>query len=144
MWRNADVLDFVGWLRAHNERNPARGAGFFGLDLYSLYRSIDAVIRYLDSVDVAAGLRARRRYACLEQFQESEASDRRGSDRRHTTRRKLGFATSLTRLRERSTQAVARGGKSSVVSDRRFIPSRPSAAPPSPRSTSAGRTETAP
>ena len=27
MWRNADVLDFVGWLRAHNETQPAERAG---------------------------------------------------------------------------------------------------------------------
>jgi erythromycin esterase-like protein len=73
MWRNADVLDFVGWLRARNDRHPERPAGFYGLDLYSLYRSIAAVIRYVDSVDVAAGRRARRRYACLEQFNASEA-----------------------------------------------------------------------
>jgi len=37
MWRNADVLDFVGWLRSHNDRRPegAPKAGFYGLDLYS-------------------------------------------------------------------------------------------------------------
>ncbi|HKX62594.1 MAG TPA: erythromycin esterase family protein, partial [Verrucomicrobiae bacterium] len=40
MWRNADVLDFVGWLRAHNESRPVEErAGFYGLDLYSLHRS---------------------------------------------------------------------------------------------------------
>ena len=72
MWRNADVLDFVGWLRAHNER--ARGpVGFYGLDLYSLYRSIEAVIGYLDTVDPSAAERARRRYACFERFEESQA-----------------------------------------------------------------------
>lgn len=37
MWRNADVLDFVGWLRAHNDQiaDPALRVGFYGLDLYS-------------------------------------------------------------------------------------------------------------
>ena len=47
MWRNAAVLDFVGWLREHNGR-PGRDerakAGFYGLDLYSLYRSVHEVI----------------------------------------------------------------------------------------------------
>ena len=70
MWRNAVVLDFVGWLREHNDRlgadEPAK-AGFYGLDLYSLYRSIHEVIAYLDRVDPAAAARARERYACLEQ-----------------------------------------------------------------------------
>src|SRR5881227_1308403 len=39
MWRNADVLDFVGWLRAHNEAHAA-SVGFYGLDLYSLHGSM--------------------------------------------------------------------------------------------------------
>ena len=69
MWRNADVLDFVGWLRAHNERLPADGrrVGFYGLDLYSLHASMDAVVTYLDKVDPEAARRARRRYACFDQ-----------------------------------------------------------------------------
>ena len=38
MWRNADVLDFVGWLRAHNDGvREDRKVGFYGLDLYSLH-----------------------------------------------------------------------------------------------------------
>jgi len=50
MWRNADVLDFVGWLRAYNEgRGDAKPARFFGLDLYSLHRSIELVLEYLDA-----------------------------------------------------------------------------------------------
>src|SRR5581483_9018711 len=42
MWRNADVLDFIGWLRAYNDSLPSGGtkAGFYGLDLYSLHTSI--------------------------------------------------------------------------------------------------------
>ena len=69
MWRNADVMDFVGWLRAYNDTRPAPArAGFYGLDLYSLFTSIDAVIRYLDRVDPAAAARARDRYACFDRF----------------------------------------------------------------------------
>jgi erythromycin esterase-like protein len=72
MWRNAVVLDFVGWLRGHNDRSadPRRRVGFYGLDLYSLYGSIDAVVAYLDRVDPDAAGRARARYGCLEQFGE--------------------------------------------------------------------------
>jgi erythromycin esterase-like protein len=65
MWRNADVLDFVGWLRAFNERSP-RAVGFYGLDLYSLHASMQAVLAYLDRVDADAARRARTRYACFE------------------------------------------------------------------------------
>jgi len=67
MWRNADVLDFVGWLRTHNDRIPdSRRVGFYGLDLYSLHASMDAVLEYLARVDPAAAQRARRRYACFD------------------------------------------------------------------------------
>ena len=56
MWRNADVLDFVGWLRNHNDSLPraCRKVGFYGLDLYSLHASMAAVIAYLDKVDPEA------------------------------------------------------------------------------------------
>ncbi len=70
MWRNADVLDFVGWLRAHNDNLPAgaRPAGFYGLDLYSMHASMAAVLEYLDIVDPEAARRARHRYACFDHF----------------------------------------------------------------------------
>ncbi|MCC7415547.1 MAG: erythromycin esterase family protein [Acidobacteria bacterium] len=71
MWRNADVLDFVGWLRTHNDgRPPDARAGFYGLDLYSLRTSMQAVLRYLDTVDPDGARIARRRYGCFDQFGE--------------------------------------------------------------------------
>lgn len=72
MWRNADVLDFIGWLRAHNDdlADGAEKAGFFGLDLYSLHASIEAVLNYLDKVDPIAASSARYRYSCFEHFAE--------------------------------------------------------------------------
>jgi erythromycin esterase-like protein len=76
MWRNADVLDFVGWLRSHNDtiKAGARKVGFYGLDLYSLHASMAAVIAYLEIVDPAAALRARKRYACFEAYGENGQS----------------------------------------------------------------------
>jgi erythromycin esterase-like protein len=70
MWRNADVLDFIGWLRAYNDSLPpgATKAGFYGLDLYSLHASIEAVLNYLDKVDPEGAQRARHRYGCFEHF----------------------------------------------------------------------------
>ena len=72
MWRNADVLDFVGWLREHNDERPenARKVGFYGLDLYSLYASMQAVVAYLEHSDPEAARRARYRYSCFDQFHE--------------------------------------------------------------------------
>jgi erythromycin esterase-like protein len=72
MWRNRDVVSFIEWLHGHNASLPAASrVGFYGLDLYSLHRSIDAVLAYLRKVDPAAVERARYRYACLENFGEN-------------------------------------------------------------------------
>ena len=72
MWRNADVLDFVGWLRDHNDAAGPGSAkvGFYGLDLYSLHASLEAVVAYLDKVDPVAAGRARARYACFDHYGE--------------------------------------------------------------------------
>lgn len=67
MWRNSEVLDFILWLRQWNDSlGPGRPkTGFYGLDLYGLYASMEAVLTYLDRVDPEAAARARERYACL-------------------------------------------------------------------------------
>src|SRR5436190_18323021 len=71
MWRNTVVQGFTEWLRGRNAGLlPERQAGFYGLDLYSLYTSIQSVLAYLDKTDPEASRRARFRYACFEQFGE--------------------------------------------------------------------------
>ena len=67
---DADVLDFIGWLRSYNDSLPpdALKTGFYGLDPYSLHASIEAVLNYLDKVDPEGAQRARHRYACFEHF----------------------------------------------------------------------------
>jgi erythromycin esterase-like protein len=73
MWRNSEALDFVEWLREHNDAfgDQARKVGFYGLDLYSLFTSIEEVLAYLDKVDPEAAQRARYRYSCFEDFNEN-------------------------------------------------------------------------
>ena len=71
MWRNTVVRDFVEWLRAFNRGHARReGAGFYGMDLYSLFGSIEAVLQYLDRTDPQAARRARARYACFDHYGE--------------------------------------------------------------------------
>src|SRR5438128_3604941 len=72
MWRNTVVVEFIEWLREFNQRlDPKRApAGFYGMDLYSLHASIDAVLSYLQKVDPEAERRARRRYSCFEHFSQ--------------------------------------------------------------------------
>ena len=68
MWRNREVRDFVEWLRAHNAgiADPERRVRFFGLDLYSLRTSMEAVVDYLADVDPTEARRAQSRYACFD------------------------------------------------------------------------------
>ncbi|WP_218026899.1 erythromycin esterase family protein [Nocardia vaccinii] len=75
MWCNTVVRDFVGWLRLHNDtqrRSGGRLAGFYGLDLYSMHRSMQQVISYLEQADPAAADRAKRRYACFDRTSEND------------------------------------------------------------------------
>ncbi|MGZ5227432.1 MAG: erythromycin esterase family protein, partial [Burkholderiales bacterium] len=72
MWRNTAVAEFVEWLRERNDALP-RGsakAGFYGLDLYSLHTSMNAVLQFLESVDPRAAKDARERYSCFDHFGE--------------------------------------------------------------------------
>ena len=74
MWRNAEVMRFLDWLRGHNAGlPPERRAAFRGLDVYSLGASIGAVIGYLDKVDPNQAAAARRRYGCLTPWQDEPA-----------------------------------------------------------------------
>lgn len=70
MWRNAEVLELVRWLRERNDALPAGEprVGFYGLDVYGLYASIEAVLRFLDGVDPGAARAARERYRCFDGY----------------------------------------------------------------------------
>ncbi|MGC2238833.1 MAG: erythromycin esterase family protein [Pyrinomonadaceae bacterium] len=71
MWRNSDVLDFVGWLKSYNDKLEIDDKiGFYGLDLYSLHSSMEAVLDYLNKVDPEAARRARYRYSCFDHYGE--------------------------------------------------------------------------
>jgi erythromycin esterase-like protein len=74
MWRNREMLEFITWLRAHNAKHVREDrVGVYGLDLYSLYRSADAVIRYLETVDPGQAESARARYEALDHVREPQS-----------------------------------------------------------------------
>lgn len=124
MWRNADVLDFVGWLRTHNDDLPpqAMRVGFYGLDLYSLHTSIAAVLDYLDRIDPEAGQRARARYACFDHFGKDEQAYGYATG--------LGLAESceeevvsqLVEMHRRATEYARRDGR--IAADEYFYASQ--------------------
>jgi erythromycin esterase-like protein len=76
MWRNTDVLAFLERLRSWNESLAVEKgrAGFYGLDIYNMSDSIDAVLRYLDDVDAKSAAVARERYGCLTPWQRDPAT----------------------------------------------------------------------
>ncbi len=75
MWRNREVASFIDWLREHNRlvEDPLQEVAFCGLDLYSMFRSRDAVLEYLDRVDPEAATTARARYGCLTPWEHDPA-----------------------------------------------------------------------
>jgi erythromycin esterase len=71
MWANREVAEFAEWMRDHNQRlAESRQAGFYGLDVYSLWDSMHAVVEYLESVDPALARSARAAYRCFEPYGE--------------------------------------------------------------------------
>jgi len=73
MWRNGEVLSFIEWLRTHNAAlAPEARVGFYGLDMYSLYRSSEAVIDYLEKVDHDQATIARQQYAALDHVRDPQ------------------------------------------------------------------------
>lgn len=113
MWRNADVLDFIGWLRAHNDALPADAArvGFYGLDLYSLNTSIGAVLDYLDKIDPEAAQRARYRYACFEGFGEDPQAYGHAASFDLSASCEQEVVSHLVELRRRVAEYAGRAGR---------------------------------
>jgi len=74
MWRNTVVEEFVEWLRKHNDEIPniQDKVRFYGLDLYSLFRSADLVIEYLKKVDPKSAELAKQRYGTLNRYRDNE------------------------------------------------------------------------
>jgi hypothetical protein len=77
MWRNRVVVDFIEWLRGHNDQfgnDMNKKVAFYGMDLYSFYSSMDAVIEYLEKVSPEDAKVARRRYSNFDRFQGEPAA----------------------------------------------------------------------
>jgi erythromycin esterase-like protein len=73
MWRNTQMQEFISWLRQYNFNQGQKQVGFYGLDLYSLYASIETVLKYLQEVDPQTADIARHKYGCLEPWEDPAA-----------------------------------------------------------------------
>jgi erythromycin esterase-like protein len=104
MWRNHVIVELVEWLRADEG-----GAGFYGLDLYSLRESMAAVVGYLDTIDPQAAARARRRYGCFDHFDEQAYGYVTASGEKDPCEDDV--VAQLRELRERAAELAARDGR---------------------------------
>jgi len=113
MWRNTVVLEFVEWLRDYNSSLPvgATKVGFYGLDLYSLYTSIESVLGYLDKIDPAAAKRARYRYSCFEHFAEDTQAYGYSANFGITESCERDVIEQLIELRRRAADYARRDGR---------------------------------
>jgi erythromycin esterase-like protein len=69
MWANWEVAALAAWLRRDNGGRPAEErVGFYGLDVYSLWESLQAIERYLAEADPDALPAARQAFACFEPY----------------------------------------------------------------------------
>jgi erythromycin esterase-like protein len=121
MWRNTVVLDFVEWLRDYNASLPQgkTPVGFYGLDLYSLYTSIEAILTYLKKVDPAAAERARHRYSCFEHFAEDTQAYGYAANFGITESCERDVIEQLIELRRRAADYASRDGR--VAQDEFFF-----------------------
>jgi len=112
MWRNTDVLAFVEWARAHNRRvRDEHRVGFYGLDLYSLRASMQAVLAYLDRLDPGAARQARARYACFDQFDGDPQVYGLAAAHSGKASCEDDVVTQLVALRARASDYLTRGGR---------------------------------
>ena len=119
MWRNHVVVDFVNWLRGWNERQPAdQRTGFYGLDLYSLHRSIEHVVDYLRKVDPGAVPRAKERYACFDVFGEDMQAYGYASTVGLSPSCERGVVEQLVELRRKAAEYATRDGR--IAADDQF------------------------
>jgi len=73
MWANWEVAALAEWLKKHNHKlDAARKVGFYGLDVYSLWESMDSIMDYLKKVDPEALKVAQEAFRCFEPYREDE------------------------------------------------------------------------
>jgi erythromycin esterase len=73
MWANWEIMALAGWMQRHNQGLPAsKKVGFYGLDVYSLWESIEYILQYLKKTDPAALQIAEDAFRCFEPYRNDE------------------------------------------------------------------------
>ncbi len=111
MWRNEETRSFIDCLHTRNSSlQYHQRTAFYGLDLYSLYTSVRAVIAYLETVDPDLVPIARQRYGCLSPWEADPAAYGRAALRGSYHKCEQAVAHILTELlQKRQTYALRDG-----------------------------------
>jgi putative phosphoribosyl transferase len=73
MWANREVHDLIQWMHDRNQKLPEeKKTGFYGLDVYSLFESIEEVIQQVQRIDSDLAKRIQDYYACFDPFDRDE------------------------------------------------------------------------
>ncbi len=74
MWANYEMLSVMEWMSEFNQNNFSADlkAGFYGLDVYSLYESISTIRDKLESIDPVLSARVMRYYSCFDPYMNDE------------------------------------------------------------------------
>ncbi|RXT07794.1 erythromycin esterase family protein [Ammoniphilus sp. CFH 90114] len=72
MWANRETAELMQWLRSYNDQHKENQVGFYGLDVYSLWESMEEIIRYLERMGSGDVELAKQAFACFEPFSRSE------------------------------------------------------------------------
>ncbi|HEX7022113.1 MAG TPA: erythromycin esterase family protein [Trueperaceae bacterium] len=71
MWANWEVVSLIEWLKMHNASLPEdKRVGFYGLDVYSLWESMAAIMNYLQENDPEGLDAAKEAFMCFEPYHE--------------------------------------------------------------------------
>ena len=73
MWANWEIVALSEWLQKYNQDLPAnKRIGFYGLDVYSLWESMESILQYLDKTDPKALQTAEEAFRCFEPYRKEE------------------------------------------------------------------------
>lgn len=67
MWANEEIHSLIQWLKAHNETSDGK-VGFYGVDVYSLWESMEEVIHQLEKHGKSDVQKAKNAFSCFEPF----------------------------------------------------------------------------
>ncbi|GHA43727.1 hypothetical protein GCM10007103_26130 [Salinimicrobium marinum] len=83
MWANWEVAAFAEWMKKYNSQlEPDKKIGFYGLDVYSLWESLENIVKYLEKEDPETAALAKQAADCFEPYRKNDSyvSAYRGMD----------------------------------------------------------------